>query len=324
MAKTNIPSGTKAIRTPYAQLSFIKKVGFDIRRNPVLYLMFLPVLAYYVLFHYKPMYGIIIAFMNYIPGLPIMESPWVGFDNFTRFFNDPSFERVVFNTINISLTSILFAFPAPIILAILLNELKSRIFSRTVQTISYMPHFVSLVVICGMVHTFTRDNGFITQFLVAIGVMDEPVTMLLYSEYFVPTYIISGIWQEVGYGSIIYLAALTGVSQDLYEAARIDGANKWQQTWNVTLPGIIPTIMTMLVIRLGNVMNVGFEKIMLLYNPQTYDVADVISTFAYRVGLIQAQFSFSTAITLFNSVINLIILGLANTLSRKLTETALW
>lgn len=310
------------LQTPYHQLPFWKKVLRDIRNSPSLYLMFLPIVLFYLLFCYKPMYGALIAFMDYVPSVPIMENEWVGFDNFIRFFNDRNFLRVIKNTVVISITSIIFSFPAPIILALLLNELKSRAFSRTVQTISYMPHFISIVVVCGLIRDFTRDSGVITQFLGIFGF--EQTTMLARPELFVPLYVLSGIWQEVGYDSIIYLAALTGIDSALYEAARIDGANKWQQTLNVTLPGMLPTIMTMLIMRMGNMMNIGYEKIMLLYNSQIYSTSDVISTLVYRVGLQDMDFSYSTAIGLFNSVLNLLILLLANTISKKSTGTGLW
>lgn len=317
--KTDAP---QKMRTPYSQLGFWGRVGRDIVANYGMYIMFIPVLAYYILFCYKPMYGALIAFMDYFPGVDFWENDWVWFDNFTRFFNDRNFWRLIKNTLTISISSIIFGFPAPILLALLLNELKSKSFSRVVQTVTYMPHFISLVVICGMIKDFTRDTGFITQVLATFGFPE--VTMLGVPKYFVPIYVISGIWQEIGFGSIIYLAALTNIDQEQYEAARIDGANKWQQTIHVTLPGIIPTIMTMLIMRMGNVMSVGYEKVMLLYNSQVYETADVISTYVYRIGILQTDFGYSTAIGLFNSAINLVILLAANKLSKKMTETALW
>lgn len=317
--KTDAP---QKMRTPYSQLGFWGRVGRDIVANYGMYIMFIPVLAYYILFCYKPMYGALIAFMDYFPGVDFWENDWVWFDNFTRFFNDRNFWRLIKNTLTISISSIVFGFPAPILLALLLNELKSKSFSRVVQTVTYMPHFISLVVICGMIKDFTRDTGFITQILATFGFPE--VTMLGVPKYFVPIYVISGIWQEIGFGSIIYLAALTNIDQEQYEAARIDGANKWQQTIHVTLPGIIPTIMTMLIMRMGNVMSVGYEKVMLLYNSQVYETADVISTYVYRIGILQTDFGYSTAIGLFNSAINLVILLAANKLSKKMTETALW
>ena len=310
-------------RKPYLELSLVSRIRMDIRRNPSLYLLLLPVLLFYLIFCYRPMYGALIAFMDFAPGIPMWENKWVGLDNFVNFFTNRNFFRVIKNTFAISLATLAFGFPAPIILALLLNELRSRIYSRVVQTISYMPHFISLVVICGMIRDFTNSNGVITHLLAAAGLMD-PIAMLSRSEYFLPIYIISDIWQGVGYGSIIYLAALTGISQDLYEAATIDGAGKWKQMIYITIPGIMPTIMTMLILRMGRIMNVGFEKIILLYNPQIYNVSDVISSYVYRVGLQQFDFSFSSAVGLFNSAVNFLILIAANYLGRRSSGTSLW
>lgn len=309
---------------PYADLSFFGRALVDIRKSPSLYIMIIPVLAFYFIFCYKPMYGALIAFFDYVPGIPLFESKFVGWKNFTDFFTNRNFGRLLGNTLTISLSTLLFSFPAPIILALMLNELRRKKFSRIVQTVSYMPHFISLVVICGMLRDFVGGRGFITQFLNNIGTVSSMKSLLSYPGMFVPIYVISDIWQTVGYGSIIYLAALTGIDQELYEAATIDGAGRWKQTLHVTLPGIKPTIITMLLLRLGRVMNVGFEKIILLYNPQIYSVADVISSYVYRAGLQQFDFSYSTAVGLFNSVINLLILVVANRVSRKLTDSGLW
>lgn len=283
----------------------------------------LPVLIYYILFCYKPMYGALIAFTDYTPGKPLLSN-WIGFGNFTDFFKARDFSRLLFNTINISLSTLIYGFPAPIILSLLLNELRSRKFSRVVQTISYMPHFISMVVICGIIIQFTSSKGIITQMLLSLGLIERPVALLSKARYFVPVYVISGIWQEVGYSSIIYLAALTGINMELYEAATIDGANRWQQTLRITLPGILPTIITMLILRMGSIMNVGSEKIILLYNASIYSSADVISSYVYRKGIQSNQYSFSTAVGLFNSVINCALLVLVNMISRKVTETSLW
>lgn len=310
-------------KLPYHQMRFWGRVFSDIKASPVLYLLMVPVIAYYVLFCYKPMYGALIAFTNYTPGNPLLSN-WVGLQNFKDFFQARDFSRLIKNTINISLSSILWGFPAPIILALLMNELRSRKFARVVQTVSYMPHFVSLIVVCGMIIGFTSSRGIITQFLVTIGILDRSVSLLSKANYFVPIYVISGIWQEIGYGSIVYLAALTGVSAELYEAATIDGANRWKQTLNITLPSIMPTIITMLILRMGSAMNVGSEKIILLYNPSIYSTADVLSSYVYRKGIQTAQYSFSTAVGLFNSVINCMLLVAFNAVSRKVSETSLW
>lgn len=303
-------------------MSLKRRVVSDFRNNRTLYLMILPVLAYYLIFRYKPMYGAVIAFKDYLPMKGIMGSPWVGFKHFQDFFQQYYFWRILKNTLVISGASIIFGFPAPVILALLINELRSRAFSRTVQTISYMPHFISLVVICGLIRDFIQDDGVISVFLSNFGI--EKVSMLIKPELFVPIYVISDIWQNIGWGSIIYLAALSGVDQEQYEAATIDGAGKWKQLLHVTLPGIMNTIVIMLILRLGGIMNVGFEKIILLYNPAIYDTADVISSFVYRKGILGFNWSFSTAVGLFNSVINFIFLTGANCISKKVNSTGIW
>jgi putative aldouronate transport system permease protein len=305
-----------------AKTEFFSRVAKDWKLNKELYLLFLPVLLYYLIFHYKPMYGAQIAFKNFYPAMGISGSPWVGFMHFQNFFGSFYFFRILKNTLVISFTDLIFGFPAPIILALLINELGGKYFKRAVQTVTYMPHFISVVVICGMIHEFTRNDGFITQLL---GVFGFPqTTMLNHPEMFVPVYVISGIWQEVGWGSIIYLAALAGIDPELYEAAAIDGASRWKQTWSITIPSIAPTIVILLILRMGRMLNVGFEKIILLYNPVTYQTADVISSFVYRKGILEFNFSYSTAVGLFNSTVNLLLLVAANSISRRINETSLW
>jgi len=302
--------------------SYFSRLVKCISANKSLYLMIIPVLVFYFIFCYVPMYGVIIAFKNFTPGLGMIDSPWVGLQNFTEFFTGMYFGRIMTNTLIISLTSIIFGFPAPIILALLLNELKNQRFKKLVQTITYMPHFISLVVVCGMIIQFTSNTGVITYVLHFFGVPLN--TMLNYPENFVPIYVISGIWQEIGWGSIIYLAAITGIDQQLYEAAEIDGAGRLRQVFNITLPGIMPVIMVMLILRMGNIMSVGFEKIILLYNPAIYSTADVISSYTYRKGLQEFSWSFSTAVGLFNSAINFVFLIGSNWLSKKFNDSSLW
>ncbi|SFP95304.1 ABC transporter permease [Caldicoprobacter faecalis] len=284
--------------------------------------MALPVIAYYIIFHYMPMYGAIIAFKEFNPALGIIRSPWVGFKHFKSFFEGVYFWRLIRNTLLISIYSLVWGFPAPIILALLLNEVKNNYFKRTVQTISYLPHFISLVVVCGIIKDFTSTDGVINDIIELLG--GERTNFLMKPEWFRPIYVGSGIWQEVGWGSIIYLAAITNIDPELYEAATIDGASRWKQTWHITLPGIVPTIVILLILRLGGLMSVGFEKIILLYNSATMETADVISSYVYRRGLLDFDYSFSAAVGLFNSVINLILITSANKLSRKISETSLW
>ncbi|SDD56182.1 putative aldouronate transport system permease protein [Paenibacillus sp. UNCCL117] len=294
----------------------------DIRKNKLLYVMLLPVLLYYVVFHYAPMYGAIIAFKDFSPRLGILGSDWVGFEHFNTFFTGPYFWRTIKNTILISFYELIFGFPAPILLALLLNEVKHSIFKRTVQTVTYMPHFISLVVICGIIKDFTSSEGVINDLLVWMGF--ERSTFLLDPELFRTVYVSSGIWQHIGWGTIIYLAALTGIDPEQYEAARMDGAGRWKQMLNVTIPGIMPTIVILLILEMGRMMNVGFEKIILLYNPGTYETADVVSSYVYRVGLQDFNYSFSSAVGLFNSAVNFTLLVFSNWLSRRLNDTSLW
>ncbi len=302
--------------------SWCVKLWRDLKRYRGAYLFVIPVILYYILFCYKPMYGIIIAFKDFSPAAGIMGSEWVGLQHFSDFFGSYYFGRILKNTLTISLKSIILGFPAPIIFALLLNEIRNNGFKRVTQTVSYLPHFISMVVICGMIHLFTSDKGIITYIMSLFG--GEKVSMLTNPSYFVPIYVISGIWQEMGWDSIIYLSALSSLDYELYEAAKLDGANRWQQTLYVTLPGISGTIIIMLLLRIGNIMNVGYEKIILLYNAGIYETADVISSFVYRKGLLEYQWSYSAAVGIFNSVINFIIVVLFNKLSKRFTDVSLW
>lgn len=312
-------AGTDAVaRGRTSRSRFVRDFGL----NKYLYLMMVPVVAYYLVFHYAPMYGAVIAFKEYTPVKGVFGSEWVGLEHFRSFFETYYFWRLMKNTVLISFYSLLFAFPAPILLALMINEIRSSAFKRTVQTITYMPYFISLVVICGMIKDFTNSGGIINQLVTALG--GDGQAMLQKPELFRSIYIVSEIWQKVGWESIIYIAALMGIDQEQYEAARIDGASRWKQILHITLPGIMPTIVIMLILRIGNLLNVGFEKIILLYNPVTYDTADVISSFVYRKGLLEFGWSFSSAVGLFNSVINLTLLILANRISRKVSENSLW
>ena len=305
--------------------TFFTMVKRDIRKNYGAYLLVLPVIIYYIIFAYKPMYGAIIAFKDFSPGKGILGSSWadqLGLKHFIDFFHSYFFGRTLKNTVVISLTSLLFSFPAPIILALLLNEVKNKFFKRAVQTISYMPHFISLVVVCSLIKLFTSDTGIVTYIASLFGY--DSGSMLSQPELFVPVYVISGIWQHVGWDSIIYLAALSGIDPSLYEAAKIDGANRFKQMIHITLPGISITIVILFILAIGGIMNVGYEKIILLYNPGIYDTSDVISSFVYRKGLLESNWSFSAAVGLFNSVINFIMVVVFNKLSRKISGISLW
>lgn len=301
---------------------FINRLARDFAKNQLIYYIAIPVILYYIIFHYVPMYGATIAFKDFSAGKGIMSSPWVGLKHFEAFINDIYFVRILRNTILINVYQLIFSFPIPIILALLINELKDFYFKKTLQTVIYMPHFISIMVICGLVLDFTSRNGLINNLIVFFG--GEQTNIMLDAGKFRLVYILSGIWQETGWGTIIYLAALTSVDQELYQAARIDGAGRLKQTIHITLPGIMPTIVIMLILRMGNMMNVGFEKIILLYNPTIYETADVISSYVYRKGLLDFNYSFSAAVGLFNSVINFTLIILANKISRKVSETSLW
>lgn len=301
---------------------FIYEVSKDFKMNKSLLLLVLPVIVWYVLFHYVPMYGIVIAFKNYSPMKGIMGSSWVGLYQFKEFFNSVYAWRVIRNTLIINFYQLIFAFPAPIILALLLNEVKHTVFKKAVQTVTYLPHFISMVVICGMIVDFTTKDGLINNILALFG--GERISFLLKPEWFRTVYVGSGIWQGIGWGSILYLAALTAIDTEQYEAAAIDGANRWRRFLTVTLPGIMPTIVIMFIMQIGRMMSEGAEKVILLYNPTTYETADIISSFVYRRGLVESNYSFSAAVGLFNSLVNLILIVSANWISRKVNDTSLW
>lgn len=298
------------------------KIRKDFIRNRYVYLIFIPVALYFILFHYKPMYGIIIAFKYYSPARGISRSPWVGFENFMRFFKDFYFPRIMRNTILISFYSIIWGFPVPIIFALLLNELKAMRFKRVVQTCSYLPHFISLVVVCSMIKQFSITNGLFNDIIAFFG--GERSQILQDPSKFRTVYVASGIWQEFGWNSIIYLAALAGIDQEQYEAARIDGAGRLAQVWHVTLPGIMSTIIILFILRMGRILSVGAEKILLLYNPATYSTADVISTYVYRKGIVGGDMSYATAVGLFNSVVNVIFLMLTNYICKKASDISMY
>ncbi|MFA7117617.1 MAG: ABC transporter permease subunit [Sphaerochaetaceae bacterium] len=302
--------------------TFQQKVQKDFKKNKELYLLLIPVLVFYAIFQYGPMFGLSIAFKNYTPSRGFMKSSWVGLKHFKNFFSDYYFTRILTNTIKISLASLVFGFPMPIILALLINELHNKRYSRIVQTITYLPHFISIVVICGIIVQLTSSEGSLTQFLGHFGM--PQVTMLNKPNYFLPIYITSGIWQGIGWNSIIYLSALSAIDAELYEAAKIDGAGKMRQLISVTLPCLLPTIIIMLILQVGKMFNVGYEKILLLYNPLTYEVADVISTYVYRKGILEFNWSYSAAVGMFNSIVSFALVYFTNKLSKKVSGSSLW
>lgn len=305
-----------------ASLGFWRRLGRDLVKNRIVYLMWIPVLAYYLVFHYAPMGGIVIAFQNYKPFKGITGSQFVGMKWFIDFLTGPYAWRVIRNTLVISLQNIVFGFPMPILLALMINEVKSTKLKKTVQTVSYMPHFISLIVVCGLLMDFSSSQGLFNAIGSALG---APRTNYLSNiDTYRPIYVISGIWKQMGWGSIIYLATLSAVDPSLYEAAAIDGANRFRRILHVTLPALVPVIAVQLIMRLGQVMSEGYEKTILIYNESTWEVSDIVSSFVYRRGLLENNYSYGAAVGLFNSLVNVVILTLSNSASRALTSESLW
>lgn len=299
-----------------------KSAWLRVWRNYELYLMLTPVLLYYAIFHLIPIYGLQIAFKDFIPSLGIWGSPWNGLHHFERFFSSFYFERLLTNTVTISVYTIIIGFPLPIVLALLLNELKWLRLCKIVQTITYFPHFVSVIVVAGMITAFTSSTGVLNTVCAWFGY--QPVNFLTQKEYFKTIYVISEIWQHTGWSAIIYIAALASIHPELYEAATMDGAGKWHRIWNVSIPGIMPTILVLFILKIGSLMDVGFQKILLLQNPLNLETGDVISTYVYRIGILQGEYSFSTAVGLFNTLVNVMLLIAANYSVKRLTSNSLW
>ncbi len=304
------------------QHSLVNRLHKNYLQHKLVYWLSVPIIAYYIIFCYLPMFGICIAFQDYRPAKGVLNSKWVGFKHFISFFESVYAWRLIRNTLLINLYSLLYGFPAPIILALLLNELKCVPFKRTVQTVTYMPHFISVVVICGLLSDFCSTNGILTTITTLFGA--ERTNLLNEAGLFRSIYVGSGIWQTIGWSSIIYLATLSSTDPCLYEAAVIDGAGRFQQAIHITLPTLIPLITLQLIMRMGQMMSVGYEKIILLYNGLTYETGDVISSYVYRRGLQSGEFSFGTAVSLFNSLCNILLLITANWLSARLTNESMW
>lgn len=305
-----------------------KKLSFKDKAENVLkcwqlYAFLLPALVILILFSYVPMYGVQLAFRDYNPIMGITGSPWVGFDHFTRFFNSYQFKQLIGNTLILSLYSLIVGFPIPIILALALNQVKNSKFKKLVQTVTYAPHFISVVVLVGMLGIFFSVNGgLVNEVIKLFG--GEPKLFMGEVKYFRHMYVWSGIWQSMGWSAVIYLAALSGVSPELHEATTVDGATKLQRIWNIDLPTILPTIVTLLILNCGSVMSMGFEKAFLMQNPLNMENSEIIATYVYKMGLINAEYGFSTAVGLFNSVINCILLVTVNKVSKKIGQDGLW
>lgn len=317
VAEKSISARKIEIKKPLKQ-----RIATEWMQNKYLYILWLPVITFYILFHYLPMFGLVIAFKNFNIGQGIWGSQWVGVKYFKEFFSGIYFTRTLRNTLTISLYSLVFGFPFSIIFALLLNEIRVKWFKKTVQTVTYVPHFISMVVICGMITDFFGTDGLVTKLITMFG--GENMNYVAEQRWFRTILVGTDIWQGFGWGSIIYLAALAGVDAELYEAATIDGAGRFRQLIHITIPGIMPTIITMLILRMGQILSVGYEKIILLYTPSTYEVADVISSYVYRMGILGARYGYSAAVGLFQSVINVILLITANWVSKKYSETSLF
>lgn len=299
-----------------------KTIKTDFKINKAVYFMVAPVLLYFIIFSYIPMAGVLMAFEKFNIKQGILGSEWIWFKNFTDFFKSYYFFRLIKNTFLLSFYDLIFGFPAPIIFALLMNELTSKKFKKVIQTISYMPYFISVVVISGIIIDFFSSTGTITMIVAKFG--GPQANLLGMPELFRSIFVSTNIWQHIGFNSVIYMAALAGIDQEQYEAAALDGAGRWKQTLHVTLPGISTTIIMLLILRLGQLMSVSFEKVILLYSPGTYSTADVISSFVFRKGLQEFNYGYSTAVGLFNSAMNFAILIFANKLSKKMSETSLF
>jgi len=311
---------------PKAKADRLSKPGSwrrDFVKNKSLYILAIPLIAYFLIFNYGPMFGLVMAFQDFKPARGIFGSDFVGLKNFIDFFTSPNFVTVLRNTFVISALGLFIGFPLSIGFALLINEIHIKWFKKTVQTISYMPYFVSTIVLCGLIIEFCSSRGLITNLLVDMGVLERQ-NLLQNPDYFWAINLISDEWQGLGYGSIVFIAAITNVSGELHEAAAIDGANRLQRVWHITLPGIKPMVVTMLILKCGTLLTVGFDKILNLYNSSIYSTADVISTYVQRVGLNGGQYGYATAVGLFNSVVNLILLLLANYVSSKYAEQSLF
>jgi len=292
-------------------------------KNWELYLLFLPVMAYFIIFHYIPMYGVQIAFKDFIANKGILGSPWVGFEHFERFFDSFYFWRIISNTLGIGIYELIVGFPIPIVLALMIHELRTGKFRRFVQTVTYMPHFLSTIVMVGIIMMFlSPTSGLVNVVITLFG--GEPISFMTEPGWFKSIYVWSGVWQTMGWSSIIYIAALAGIDPQLHEAARVDGASRLRRMWHINIPGIAPTIIVLLILNIGSILGVGFEKVFLMQNNLNMESSDVISTNVYRSGILGAQYSYSAAVGLFNSIVNFIILILVNRIARKVSSSSLW
>ncbi len=321
----NITGSAKGNKPAMKRLTVRKRLVDSVKRYWQLYLFLLPTIAYFVIFRYAPMVGIQIAFRDFSPKLGYWASRWVGLKHFQRFFASYYAERQIVNTVLLSFGTLFISFPMPVLLALLLNEVRNPKVKRVIQTVTYAPHFLSLVVVVGLVASLTNINyGLINILLKRMGVIETSINFMTEAGWFRPLYIISSIWQETGWNAVIYMAALSAVDVQLYEAAEVDGAGRLRRIWHVTLPCIAPTMITMLILNAGKVMNIGYEKVLLMQNDLNKATSDVITTYVYQQGILKGQYSYATAVNLFNSVINTLLVVVVNAISRKVSDTSLW
>ena len=300
-----------------------KGLGAYLKENWDLYAMLAPAVIFIAIFAYWPMYGVLMAFQNFNPFQGVFGSPWVGLQHFERFFGTPTAMRIIMNTLILSVQTLIFTFPAPIILALMLHYCISKRFSRIVQSATYFPFFIATVVLVGMMHLFFSPSvGMVNHAIEALG--GQRIVFMADSSWFRPLFVGSRVWQGTGFGAIIFIAALSGVDPTLYEAAIIDGASKWNRIRHIDLPTIMPTIIIMLILSLGSIMSVGFEQVFLMQNPRNTEVSEIIATYVYRMGLLEGRFSFAAAVGLFNSVVNFIMLITVNMIAKKVSSTSLW
>lgn len=312
----------KKVSKDTKRTQYFRDMMRDVLRDKYLYILLIPCLLFYIFFAFKPLYGLQIAFKDYSLFKGIEASPWVGFDNFRTFFESPYVFRLIKNTLLINVYGLVFGFPVPIILALIFNEVKNEKFKRTAQTISYLPHFVSTVIVAGLVVNFLAPSGMINNIIALFG--GERTYFLTQPQYFRGIFTGMNVWKESGFGAVIYISALASIDPQLYEAAVVDGANRWKQTLHVTLPGILPTITIMLILRIGRMLSVGFESVLLLQQPATYETSDVISTYVYRLALTKGIYDVATAVDLINAIVALALVFAANKFAKKFSETSLW
>ena len=316
-------SANQAVNFGAPKQTFAVRLKRDMRKNYPLHIMFAPVLLYFLLFKYLPIYGLLMAFEDYVPKLGVLGSKWVGLKHFEAFFTSPYFKDTLLNTLRISLACLLWGFPAPIVLALMLNEMRCEIYKKTVQTIIYIPHFLSWVVVGGLFVTIlSPSSGIVNNIIKIFG--GESIPFMTSNTWFRSVLVVSATWKEAGYNAVIYIAAISGISQEIYEAAKMDGAGRFKQMIHITLPELSSTIILMLILSLGEILISGTEQVLMMYNPVVYETGDIIGSYVYRMGIGKMEYSFTTAVGLFESLVGFVLVLSGNALSRKLLDKGMW